>query len=216
MGRRLAERLGWSLVDTGLMYRALAYLARERGVPLDREAALVRLLEEAALRTEGSSVTAHGQEIGLLLDAPGVAQAASRIAQLPRVRRAMVERQRELARGGKVVMVGRDIGTVVLPEAPVKVFLQASVDERARRRQQELVARGLPATYAEVLADLRERDRRDEERAASPLRPAPDALILQTEGLTLEEVAEAILATTPRPARPGPPASTSEPPRPSP
>ncbi|MBI4236403.1 MAG: (d)CMP kinase [Chloroflexi bacterium] len=197
VGRRLAARLGWPFIDTGLMYRAVGYLALVRVLPLEEET-LVRAIEEADLRMDGPHVLVGGQEIGARLATSAVARAASQVAQLPRVREALVARQRELARGGHVVMAGRDIGTIVLPEAPVKVFLQAPAMERARRRQGDLNAQGLPATHEEVLAELRERDRQDEGRAASPLRPALDAHILQTEGLTVDEVVERVLALAAR------------------
>lgn len=193
VGRRLAARLGWRFIDTGLMYRAVAYIAVARRLSLDGSGPVLHALKGVDLTVDGSSVKIDDQEIGSLLQTPVVAQAASRIAQLKDVRAELVARQRQLAADGRVVMVGRDIGTVVLPHAPLKVYLEAPAGERARRRHQELEAQGVRQSLAEVLSDLKERDRRDQERAASPLRPALDARILQTEGLTVDGVVDAIL-----------------------
>lgn len=194
MGRRVAEALGWTFVDTGLMYRAVAWLAVKRGVGPEEAARLGELARQAVLVVEGDWVRVDGEEVGAALRDGDVEAAASRVASLPEVRAALVAKQREMAARGGVVMAGRDIGTVVLPEAPVKVYLSASPRERARRRYAELVERGRAVQEGEVLRDMLERDRRDMERELSPLRPAPDAHIIETDGLSMEQVVERILA----------------------
>jgi cytidylate kinase len=203
VGRRLAARLGWTFVDTGLMYRAVAHLAQAAGIALDDADALVRLIQEVGMRVDDAVVTVKGgRDIGPHLMAAPVAQAASRVAELPAVRRALVARQKELASAGNVVMVGRDIGAVVLPDALLKVYLDAPAEERARRRLRDEQARGRAVTLQRVLDELEARDRRDQERAASPLAPAPGAVILQTADLTIDQVVDAILDLARRAAGP--------------
>ena len=195
VGRRVADTLGWPFIDTGLMYRAVGYLAEVNQISLSEPVALARVAEEAAIRVDGAHVTAGGREIGDRLHTPEVAQAASRVAELPEVRRVLVARQRQLAAdaAGTVVMVGRDICTVVLPNAPVKVYLDAPSEERARRRVLDEAGRGRETTYDVVLRDLQSRDQRDRERDVSPLHPAPDATTIQTGGMTIDQVVEAVL-----------------------
>ena len=176
------------------MYRAVGLLALTHDLPLDQAERLTALFEQTSLHIASSSVLLNGEEVGQQLQTPAVAQAASRVAELAAVRTALVARQRTMAAGKQVVMAGRDIGTVVLPDAPVKVYLKAPDEERARRRQKDMEAQGLRPSLAQVLEDLRVRDRRDEERAVSPLRPAPDAHVIETKGLTVKEVVDAILA----------------------
>ncbi len=193
VGQRVAQALGCPFVDTGLMYRAIAWLALQRGADLVDAPALTRLAEQADIRVDGPRVWVAGREVGGLLRTPEVDAASSRVAAIPGVRAAMVAKQRAIAAAGGVVMVGRDIGTVVLKDAPVKVYLSASPEERARRRYEETLQKGAPADRERVLADLRDRDRRDMERATSPLRPADDARIVDTDGLTLDQVVEQVL-----------------------
>lgn len=194
MGRLLAARLGCSFVDTGLVYRAVGYLALQRNTPLENTAALAQLAEESDIRVDDTRVTVEGAEVGPLLRTPEVEAAASRVAQVPGVRRALVRRQRAMAARGSIVMAGRDIGTVVLTDATLKVFLIASDEVRAQRRHEEVSSHGQSTPFAAVLSELKARDRRDKERETSPLVPAPDAHIIDTNSLTPEEVVDAILA----------------------
>jgi cytidylate kinase len=179
IAKAVAARFGFAHLDTGLLYRAVGRKVLS-GVP---PAEAARGLTEDDLAGED-------------LRAPEVGQAASRVAVLPEVREALVGFQRAFARReGGAVLDGRDIGTVICPEAEVKLYVVASDLRRAERRFRELAARGVATTEAEVLAELRERDRRDSERAAAPLRPAPDAILLDTTGLGIDEaVAQAVAA----------------------
>ncbi len=182
------------------MYRAITWLALRRGVPIDDPEALAALAhsaaveveapppgcrEYAAIRIDGENATPH------LRDA-AVEQAVSQVSAVPAVRAVMVDLQRRAA-VGQIVMAGRDIGTVVLPDARVKVYLDASPEVRAMRRLKELAARGVPATHVDVLADLRRRDAIDSTRAVAPLRPAADATVINTDALELDDVVERVL-----------------------
>jgi cytidylate kinase len=198
VGRLLSRRLGYRFLDTGTMYRAVTWLALERGIDVEDEEALARLAREAVIEVsqEGQrdTVQVNGRDITQVIRRPEVEQNVSLVARLPRVRRALVEKQRAIADGGSIVMAGRDIGTVVLPDAGLKVFLLASVEERARRRYLELRGMGQDVAYEEVLRELKMRDKLDSERSHSPLRPAPDAHLIDTDGVDVEQVVERILA----------------------
>ena len=194
--RALALRLGFGHVDTGAMYRAVGVLAHERGIPLDDDAALASLL--AAWRFELDSgrgtILVDGRDLSAVIRRPDAGELASRVSTRPIVRERLVAMQRQLGAGGGVVMEGRDIGTVVFPDALVKLYLTASPAVRAERRARELRAAGEPVDVAAMARDLAERDRRDAERAHSPLRPASDAVVLDTTGLTLDAVVDAMEA----------------------
>lgn len=201
-GHELAKRLRYLYLDTGAMYRAVAYLALRNGVAVDQETALAGMLAghrvDVAMDESsplGYVVRIDGDDVTERLFDPDVTSAVSAVASLPAIRAALVERQREIAREGPVVMAGRDIGTVVLPDARYKFFLTASLDERARRRQAELAERGVHAGLEEVRAQIEERDRLDETRASSPLRRAPDAVLIDSTGISAEQVVERMLAT---------------------
>lgn len=205
--RAVARRLGLLYVDSGAMYRALALkLLREETAAADG-AALERALEDLLPRTAIDLAAGEAGETAILLDGEDVTQAlrdervghlASLIAPLRAVRTYLVERQREIARDRAVVMEGRDIGTVVLPAAAVKIYLDADLETRAARRRGELTARGLPAPPDEIRALIAERDRRDLEREESPLRTAADAIVIDTSGLTIEEQVERVIAEVTR------------------
>jgi cytidylate kinase len=185
----VAGRLGYTYLDSGAMYRSVALAALERGVPPAEIADSVRIELDRGVRVDGRDVTEA-------IRRPEVSEAASRAAADPRVRRAMVAEQRRLLGRGNWVAEGRDIGTVVAPEAELKVFLTADPAERARRRASEL---GIDP--GEVLAEQRVRDERDTEREHSPLRPADDAVVIDTTGLTLEQVVDRVVGlvdATPR------------------
>ncbi len=202
MGELLARRLGYLLFDTGVMYRAVTWAALSRGVCTGDEAAVTALAEEVHIDVLPPTV-ADGRKCTVLLDGvdisweirrPEVDAQVSVVSAYAGVRQAMVRQQRRVAEGRPVVMLGRDIGTVVLPDAELKVYLDASVEERARRRTIELEGRGQPADYAAVLASMRQRDEIDSHRAISPLRAAPDAVRLDTTGMSAEAVVDELLA----------------------
>jgi cytidylate kinase len=178
------------------MYRAITWLALERGVGVDDEAALGALAEDYPVQLadpEADRVKIGGYSLGPQLRASAVNAQVSTVSRVPAVRRAMVRRQRLLAAEGNIVMMGRDIGTVVLPGADLKVFLSASPEERANRRWKELQAQGRQVEFQQVLEEAEARDHVDSHRADSPLAPAHDAFLLDTDGLTLEQVVEQIL-----------------------
>ncbi len=193
--RGLALRLGYTYLDTGGLYRALAYLYLTRenlDGPVDH-AVLAEVLhgfEARPLSSGGFSVGGHN--LGDELRTPEVGSAASKLAVIREVRDALTAQARKLAEGGGVVMEGRDAGTVILPDADLKFFLTASLEERSRRRFEELRERGERVTFEEVMAAEKARDERDSNRSLAPLRPAPDAVVLDTTGLTPEQVLEAI------------------------
>jgi cytidylate kinase len=196
VGSRVARQLGYRFVDTGVMYRAITWLALERHMDLDDEAGLAALAESADLEIEYDDavrVLVDGAEVTDRLRSPEVGEAVSHVSRVAGVRRAMVALQRQLAAAGGVVMAGRDIGTVVLPNAPLKVYLDASPEERIRRRHEELLAGGKDATAEAVRQELALRDAIDSEREVSPLRPAADAIIIDTDHLTLDEVVAKIM-----------------------
>lgn len=205
VGGEVARRLGYRFIDTGMMYRALTYVALERKLALDDEAALGGLADSGALTVEpgppdspeASRVFVDDVDVTNQLRTTEVGMAVSLVSRVPTVRRAMVAVQRQLAEEGHVVVVGRDIGTVVLPDAPLKVYLDASPKERARRRHEELHASGAQVTLRQVRDELAHRDAIDSQRDVSPLRPAQDALVIDTDGLSLEDVVERILSAEP-------------------
>lgn len=197
--RMLAERLGYVLVDTGALYRGLALAALERELSLDDGEALGTLADGLALafvRDEGGHdrLTIDGVDRSRDIRTPQISDGASRVSRHARVRTALLGLQRRLGAHGNVVLEGRDIGTVVFPDAEVKVFLTASDEARATRRFDELTRGGHTVTRDEVLADIRARDRRDSERDVAPLKPADDATLLDTSGLSLDEVVERLVA----------------------
>ncbi len=183
--RMLAERLGFVLVDTGSLYRGTALAAAERGVSFDDGPALGAMAGTLSFRFEPRSggeprLFLDGRDVANEIRTSAISSAASQVSRHPEVRKALLGLQRQLGENGGVVLEGRDIGTVVFPDAEVKVFLTASVEERARRRVADLAARGASANLEETLAEIKRRDQMDEERAVAPLRPAADALVLDT------------------------------------
>jgi cytidylate kinase len=201
--RRLAARLGFALVDTGAIYRSVALAAARAGVAFDDEAALGRLLPGLEIGFAplpggaGQRVLLGGEDVSAAIRTPAMSLGASAVSARRVVRDGLLDLQRRLAaapgnRGA--VLEGRDIGTVVFPDADAKFFLTAGPEVRARRRHAELLARGESPALAEVLADQERRDRDDAARALAPLRPAPDAEVLDTSALSLDEVVERLLA----------------------
>ena len=191
LARRIAGELGFIYVDTGALYRTVAlYLIRE-GIEASQAATVEKALENIRvdIRFEDGvqQVYLNGERVSDLIRTPEVSMKASASSALPCVRRFLLEQQRQMARAHDVVMDGRDIGTVVLPEADVKIFLTASPEERARRRYEELTEKGQTVSFEEVLRDMMQRDAQDENRAVAPLKPAEDALRVDTTGETLSQ-----------------------------
>jgi len=200
VGKMLADELGYLFFDTGVMYRAVTWLVLERGAEPADEAVVTALAENSEIDIQPPS-QADGRNSDILIDdhdvtweirSPEVEANVSQVSAYPGVRRALSAQQRRIGQRGRVVMVGRDIGTVVLPEADLKIYLDASVEERARRRCLEIIQRGGQADYTEILGAMRLRDQIDSTRAVAPLRPAPEALILDSDRLNAEQVLAAI------------------------
>jgi cytidylate kinase len=194
LASRLARKLGYVNIETGAMYRALALKAVERGVSLDDEVALVELAQRSRIELEpvvdGNRVLLDGRDVSQRVREQDVTEAASRVSIHSKVREWMVARQREMGVAGGVVMEGRDIGTKVFPDADVKIFLDAAPEVRGERRFQQQPGASVPRQAAEVVAELRRRDQRDRTRAASPLAPAADAVVIDSTDLTIEQVVE--------------------------
>jgi cytidylate kinase len=185
--KAVAERLGLHAADSGAMYRAVAWYALRRGVPLDSEAALLGLLSNARVEAGPQGLSIGGEPVEPHIRTAEAGEAASQVAVHPKLRKHLVKIQRSLAKPPGLVMEGRDIGTVVFPKADLKIFLTASAEARTARRVAQLQEAGLPADPAEVEASIRDRDLRDSGREVSPLTPAPDAFPLDTTALTLEQ-----------------------------
>ena len=201
IGALVAERLGYLFLDTGAMYRAVALAALRKGIDPDDAARLAELAKAVRI-TIGPPTKRDGRVYTVLLDGGDVTwdirsadidRVVSQVARVAGVRDAMVEQQRALAGRSRVVMVGRDIGTIVLPEAEKKIFLTASAGERARRREEELASRGERRPRPELLKEILRRDQLDTERAVSPLKAATDAVVVQTDGLSVKEALERVL-----------------------
>ena len=195
-GRALAQRLGLKYLDTGVMYRAITWLALHLNIPIDNEEALGTLAQDYPLRLkdqDSDQVLLGDHQLGPELREPRVSNQVSLVSRVSAVRRALVHQQRLLATEGGIVMVGRDIGTVVLPKADLKVFLYASPESRARRRWLEMSDQGNTIEFQQVLRETKARDEIDTGREDSPLAPAKDAFILDTEELAVEEVVDRIL-----------------------
>jgi len=188
--RALARRLGFTYVDTGAMYRAVGVLAAELGIDPDDADALARLVARLDIALAGERLLVTGRDLSVAIRRPEAGELASRVSTQPVVRQRLVALQRALGAAGGVVMEGRDIGTVVFPDAPVKLYLDAKPAARAARRAAELRARGETVDETALARELAERDRRDAGRTHSPLRPAPDAVVLDTTLLTLEQVVD--------------------------
>jgi len=196
IGGLLAERLGYTYLDTGAMYRAVTWVALEEGIDIADEEAITGLAESVEINItlptvdDGRQYTvyADGQDVTWQIRRTEVNANVSPVSAYPGVRKALTDQERQIGGQGRIVMVGRDIGTVVLAEANLKIYLNAIVEERARRRYREILERGEEADYEEVLAAMRRRDKIDSEREAAPLRPAGDAIIIDTTELSIAEV----------------------------
>jgi cytidylate kinase len=197
LSRELSARLGWHLLDSGALYRVLGFACRHRKVPLSDEAqvvAMARQLDVAFLPTgAGVSVFLGGQDVSLPIRTEDGGRDASKVALLPAVREALLHRQRELAVLPGLVADGRDMGTVVFPTSPLKIFLTASAKVRAERRFHQLQGQGQSVSLARLLSDIEERDRRDKSRSVSPLVPAEDAVVVDSSELSPDAVLDTVL-----------------------
>ena len=194
VARAVASRLGYRHVDSGAMYRAVGWKALREGVPLDDEARVAALADASLIVVSTSRVIIDGVDVTREIRTPEIDRAAAAVARLPRVRTVLVARQREIGAGGEIVMEGRDIGTVVFPQADVKIYLDAAPEERARRRALDPAHSGGPAAVADVKTLLTERDRSDTTRAVSPLYAAADATVVDTTGKSVEDVVREVIA----------------------
>ncbi len=189
----LAHRLGFTLIDTGSLYRGLAWAVQEAGVALEDGPGLAALLERTSVRLEGARVLVNGRDVSAEIRTPAISRLTSRLTTLGVVRDKMTPIQRSLAEAGGAVLEGRDTGSVVWPAAEVKVYLDADLDTRARRRRDDLLGRGLEADLETVREDIARRDRQDMERALAPLVKPEGAVVVDTTGLGVPEVVDGLL-----------------------
>jgi len=185
LAQAVAQRLGFHYLDSGSLYRLVALQALQTGLALGQEAPLAATAKALASAFVGERILLAGVDVTTAIRAPAVSAAASQVAVHPGVRRALLARQRAFRRPPGLVADGRDMGTVVFPDARLKVYVTASAEERARRRYKQLIEKGNPVTLSSLLRDIQERDARDGGRAAAPLRPAADAVILDTTGMSI-------------------------------
>ncbi|MFL6247739.1 MAG: (d)CMP kinase [Thermoanaerobaculia bacterium] len=193
VARAVARELGYRHVDSGAMYRAVGWRALREQVPFADEAAVAQLAERTKIELTGTSVMVDGDDITRDIRTPEIDRAATAVARLPRVRAILVARQRLLGAEGGIVMEGRDIGTVVFPDADVKIYLDAAPDERARRRATDPAHTGVPTAVSEVATMLTQRDEQDRTRSASPLYAADDAVVIDTTAKSVEEVVREVM-----------------------
>ena len=199
VGKIVAKKLGYTFFDTGIMYRVAAYGAAHKLQDISDEQKVSEIVEAMNIELEDDKATGvtnvlmDGKNITDFLHLPEVDKIVSTVAAYPAVRSALTKQQRNIGLRGKVVMVGRDIGTVVMPDAEMKIYLVASAETRAKRRHAENLSNNIESNYEEVLADVIKRDKADMERAVAPLRPADDAVIIHTDEISAAEVAEKIL-----------------------
>ena len=193
MARSVAERLGYKHVDTGAMYRAVAWKALEEGVPLDDDALVANLASRAQYKQVDGKITIDGHDITRAIRTPEIDRAAASVARLPHVRQELVRQQREMGAGGAVVMEGRDIGTVVFPGADLKLYIDASAEERARRRANDPAHTGSQSNIVNVQIDMAARDKSDSTRSVAPLMIAKDAIYLDTTTMAPEAVVDQIM-----------------------
>jgi cytidylate kinase len=193
VARAIASTLGYRHVDSGAMYRAVAWRSLRERVPLDDEEAVAGVVDRSRIEITETRVTVNEQDVTREIRTPAIDQAAAAVARLPQVRAMLVARQREMGEDGGIVMEGRDIGTVVFPRADVKIYLDASAEERARRRASDSAHSGVPTAVSEVASLLTERDRLDSTRATSPLYAAADAVFVDTTGKTVGEVVTEVM-----------------------
>lgn len=192
VARMLAQRLRFTHIDTGALYRGVAYLAVQKKANLEDESAVVNSVQGAQLEfritPEGNTLHINGENVGRKIRSEEISRASSKVSAYPGVRNVLLGLQRDLGKSGGVVLEGRDIGTVVFPQAEVKVFLTASIEARAERRALELSAKGELVNLDRVQAEMAQRDKQDSERAVAPLKQAPDAVLVDTSAMSIESV----------------------------
>lgn len=197
VARLLAKKLGWHMLDSGALYRLTALAAQRRGIGLDDADAVAEVARNLDVRFEGDEETRvllDGEDVTLTIRSEAAGAAASTVAAHPAVREALLDRQRRFAQPPGLVADGRDMGTVVFPEAPVKIYLDASAEVRGERRYKQLNEKGLGANLIQIIDDIRQRDQRDMQRPVAPLKPADDAYVIDSSGLTVEQVLAECLA----------------------
>lgn len=200
VSQKIAKQLGWKLLDSGALYRLLALAAQKHGVPLENEAALTVLAEHldvqfiATEESFTSTILLEGQDVSETIRTEKMGNAASKVGALPSVRAALLSRQRAFRDSPGLVADGRDMGTVIFPDAKLKIFLTASPECRAQRRYNQLKEKGINVNLSDLVEELRERDKRDQERPVAPLKPAIDAVIIDTDPLTVDQVVARVLA----------------------
>ena len=194
LAKNLAKRYGFVYIDTGALYRTIGLFVCERGIASDDKAGIISCLPdikiEMKLENGGGAVYLGGKRIGDEIRTPVISKYASDVSKIPEVRAFLLETQRSIARENNVIMDGRNIGTVILPDAQIKLFVTASPEARAKRRYNELCERGVETSYEEVLADMKWRDANDSGREIAPAIPAPDAILFDNSGMTIEETVE--------------------------
>lgn len=198
VARMIADRLGYLYIDTGAMYRAVAYKVFQKGIPLSDHTQIARLARSLDLHFEQidnqQHIFADGEDVTTAIRTPESTRLSSPVSAIAGVRKRMVELQRKMAQDGGVVMEGRDIGTVVFPDAEVKIFITASAMERARRRADQLKEMGMESDVEQIAAEIRERDLRDSSRKHAPLRQAPGAVLVETDNMTADQVVDKIIS----------------------
>jgi cytidylate kinase len=198
VARQVADRLGWHLLDSGALYRLVALAARNRSIPLDDESAVARIAQQLDVRFGADAageeqIWLAAEEVSAQIRTEQAGEGASKVAALPAVRTALMDRQRSFATPPGLVADGRDMGTVIFPAAPLKIFLTASPAERAQRRYKQLKDKGLDANLAALSLEIAERDRRDASRPIAPLRPADDAHVIDSTSMSIDAVVERVL-----------------------
>ncbi|CAM4145308.1 (d)CMP kinase [Bordetella tumbae] len=193
IAHRVARALGWAILDSGALYRLTALAALNRGLPAEDEAGVAEVARGLDVCFEGDRILLEGSDVSEAIRQEQVGNFASRIAAYPAVRQALLERQRAFRVAPGLVADGRDMGTVVFPDAALKVFLVADVEARAQRRCKQLIEKGISANLNDLLRDMRERDARDMQRSVAPLVPAADAHVLDSSALTIEQTVQAVL-----------------------
>jgi len=190
---RVAKTLGWHVLDSGALYRLAAYAARKSGIDFKNQPQLAEKARNLRVRFEQGRIFLEDEEVSLTIRTEQAGNDASRVAAMPEVRAALLDWQREAAVAPGLIADGRDMGTTVFPQAPLKVFLTASAEERAKRRYKQLKEKGIEAKISDLAVEIRERDERDRSRAASPLVPAGDAMVIDSTSYSIEQVVDQIL-----------------------
>ncbi|MDP9752093.1 (d)CMP kinase [Thermoanaerobacter pentosaceus] len=190
VSKKLAKLLNYTYIDTGAMYRAITYKALQKGIKFIEEDKISDIAQNTDITLEGEKIFLDGKDISEEIRKPEVSERVSLVSKIPKVREILVQKQREIAKGKNVVMDGRDIGTVVLPDAQFKFFLTASLEERAKRRYRELKTKNVNVSYYEVVKEIENRDTIDSQRETSPLKIAKDSIVIDTTYLSEEEVVE--------------------------